>query len=108
MQAALSIDRDSHRTNINEFVSHTYVYYVISGKSLDGCTLEAIRHGLLASYAQIHGTCIVIRQYLFGYSSVLRGNVGENQRGAPACRCNLCSYSGYQKYEIAQVTYIHR
>ncbi len=28
----------------------------------------------------------------------IRGNVGENQRGAPTCRRNLCSYSGYQKY----------
>ncbi len=27
---------------------------------------------------------------------LLRGNVGENQRGAPTCRRNLCSYSGYQ------------
>ncbi len=27
----------------------------------------------------------------------LRGNVGENQRGAPTCRRNLCSYSGYKK-----------
>ncbi len=28
----------------------------------------------------------------------LRGNVGENQRGAPTYRHNLGSYSGYQKY----------
>ncbi len=28
----------------------------------------------------------------------LRGNVGENQSGAPTCQRNLCSYSGYQKY----------
>ena len=32
------------------------------------------------------------------YIVKLRGNVGENQRGAPTCRHNLCSYSGYQKY----------
>ncbi len=24
-----------------------------------------------------------------------RGNVRENQRGAPTCRCNLCSYCGH-------------
>ena len=30
----------------------------------------------------------------------LRGNVGENQRGALTCRRNLCSYSGYQKYSF--------
>ena len=29
---------------------------------------------------------------------LLRGNVWVNQRGAPTCRHNLCSYSGYQKY----------
>ena len=28
----------------------------------------------------------------------LRGNVGENQRGAPTCRRNQCSYSGHWKY----------
>ncbi len=33
---------------------------------------------------------------------ILRGNVWENQRGAPACRRNLCSYSGYQKYSWIQ------
>ncbi len=32
----------------------------------------------------------------------LRGNVGENQRGAPTCRRNLCSYFGYQKYSWIQ------
>ncbi len=35
----------------------------------------------------------------------LRGNVGENQRGAPTCRRNLCSYSGYQKYLWIQGPY---
>ena len=35
-------------------------------------------------------------------TSVLRGNVWENQRGAPTCRNNLCSYSGYQKYSWIQ------
>ena len=67
---------------------------------------------------------------------MLRGNVGENQRGAPTCRRNLCSllllllasdppvglrYPGLAYYDmvikitvnihrnvIAQVTYIHR
>ncbi len=36
--------------------------------------------------------------YILEYKSpqiCLRGNVGENQRGAPTCRHNLCSYSGY-------------
>ncbi len=28
----------------------------------------------------------------------LRSNVGANQRCAPTCRRNLCSYSGHQKY----------
>ena len=32
----------------------------------------------------------------------LRGNVWVNQRGAPTCRHNLCSYSGYQKYSRMQ------
>ncbi len=35
-------------------------------------------------------------------SSFLRGNVWVNQRGAPTCRRNLFSYSGYQKYSWIQ------
>ncbi len=42
---------------------------------------------------------MVTKDFLeFVLDELLRGNVGENQRGAPNCRRNLCSYSGYQKY----------
>ena len=30
----------------------------------------------------------------------LRGNVGENQRSAPTCQPNICSYSGHQKFLV--------
>ena len=39
---------------------------------------------------------------LASYRCGLRGNVWENQRCAPTCRHNLCSYSGYQKYSWIQ------
>ncbi len=35
-------------------------------------------------------------------SPILWGNVGENQRGVPTCRHNLCSYSGHWKYSWIQ------
>ncbi len=46
--------------------------------------------GALVRMVMLHGTR--------ASNLCLRGNVGENQRGALACRRNLCSYSGYQKY----------
>ncbi len=42
---------------------------------------------------------VVCRKIFFGDKiNRLRGNVWVNQRGAPTCRRNLCSYFGYQKY----------
>ena len=56
-----------------------------------------------------------IDTYLFGARELvfsiyprfaLRSNVGENQRDAPTCRQNLCSYSrGYQKFRHANFKY---
>ncbi len=52
--------------------------------------------GGIANLKIMHTSPLTIAHYIFG--PPLRGNVGENQRGAPTCRRNLCSYSGYQKY----------
>ena len=44
-------------------------------------------------------SCIKSKMHAVWQSLVtLRSNVGANQRYAQNCRCNLCSYSGYQKY----------
>ncbi len=47
---------------------------------------------------------IMILHVLSDYWFIMRGNVGENQGGAPTCRLKLCSYSAYQKYSWTYIS----
>ncbi len=60
------------------------------------------KHREIESITQWFHYWLLLRNAWNGYKngnnrsrSVLRGNVGESQRAAATCQCNLCSYSGH-------------